>query len=154
MTASKVRAAAGAEETTAVHTIVLAFSTDPVVRWFLPDPTVYLEEFPPFVRAFGAPAFTNGSADYLEGGAGAALWLPPDTHPDEETLGTIIDRACSPSMQKEVAAVMEQMAAHHPDGPHWYLPLIGVDPSRQNRGHGSALLRHALVGSPESTRLA
>src|SRR6266540_346463 len=28
--------------------------------------------------------------------------------------------------------------------PHWYLPLIGVDPVHQGRGLGSALLRHAL----------
>lgn len=144
MTASRVRAAAGPEEIKAVHVIVLAFSTDPVVRWFMPDPTVYLEEFPLFARAFGAPAFEKGSADLLEGGAGAALWVPPDTHPDEDTMGTIIARACSPSIQKEVAAVMEQMAGHHPDGPHWYLPLIGVDPSRQSQGFGSVLMRHAL----------
>jgi GNAT superfamily N-acetyltransferase len=26
----------------------------------------------------------------------------------------------------------------------WYLPLIGVDPVHQRKGHGSALLQHAL----------
>ena len=144
MTASIVRAAAGPEESKAVRVIVLAFSTDPVVRWCMPDPGVYLEEFPRFARAFGAPAFEKGSADLLEGGEGAALWVPPDTHPDEETMGAVIARACSPSLQQEVGAVMEQMAGYHPDGPHWYLPLIGVDPSRQGRGLGSVLMRHAL----------
>jgi ribosomal protein S18 acetylase RimI-like enzyme len=146
VTAAKVRAAAsGAEEKSAVHVIVLAFGADPMARWSFSDPAVYLEEFPPFVRAFGAPAFANGSADYVDGGAGAALWLPPDTHPDEETMGAIIARACPASIRADVAEVMEQMARHHPDEPHWYLPLIGVDPARQNQGHGSALLRHALA---------
>ena len=142
---STVRPAAAAEEATAVHVIVLAFGADPMARWSFPDPAVFLAEFPPFVRAFGAPAFANGSADFVEGGAGAALWLPPDTHPDEETMGAIIERAVPGSIQSEVAQVMERMGRHHPQEPHWYLPLIGVDPTRQGAGHGSALLRHALA---------
>lgn len=36
------------------------------------------------------------------------------------------------------------MAAFHPEEPHWYLAMIGVDPSRQGRGLGSALLKAAL----------
>jgi ribosomal protein S18 acetylase RimI-like enzyme len=36
------------------------------------------------------------------------------------------------------------MASYHPTEPHWYLPLIGVDPAYQGLGFGSALLRHAL----------
>ena len=37
------------------------------------------------------------------------------------------------------------MAKYHPDEPHWYLPLIGVDPAQQGKGLGDALMRHALV---------
>ena len=37
------------------------------------------------------------------------------------------------------------MGHYHPKEPHWYLPLIGVDPRHQRRGHGAALLRHALA---------
>ncbi|WP_280177443.1 GNAT family N-acetyltransferase [Microvirga pakistanensis] len=32
----------------------------------------------------------------------------------------------------------------HLHEPHWYLPLIGVDPARQRKGYGSMLLAHAL----------
>ena len=35
----------------------------------------------------------------------------------------------------------------HPDETHWYLPMIGVDPSRQSCGVGSALMQHALARS-------
>ncbi len=38
--------------------------------------------------------------------------------------------------------LMQQMASYHPKEPHWYLPLLGVDPAHQNEGVGSALLRH------------
>jgi ribosomal protein S18 acetylase RimI-like enzyme len=36
------------------------------------------------------------------------------------------------------------MGRYHPREPHWYLPLIGVDPACQGRGCGAALMRHAL----------
>ena len=41
----------------------------------------------------------------------------------------------------QVGALMEEF---HPKEPHWYLPMIGVDPSRQGQGYGSALLKAAL----------
>jgi hypothetical protein len=44
-----------------------------------------------------------------------------------------------------VFAVFEQMGRYHPHEPHWYLPLIGVDPAHQPKGYGSALLRQALA---------
>jgi ribosomal protein S18 acetylase RimI-like enzyme len=37
------------------------------------------------------------------------------------------------------------MSQAHPREPHWYLPLIGVEPIEQGRGHGSTLLRIALT---------
>ena len=40
--------------------------------------------------------------------------------------------------------VMRQMESHHPREPHWYLPLIGIDPKHQGKGLGGALLDHAL----------
>jgi ribosomal protein S18 acetylase RimI-like enzyme len=40
--------------------------------------------------------------------------------------------------------LLEQMARHHPDEPHWYLPLIGVDPAHQGKGLGGALMSYAL----------
>ena len=42
------------------------------------------------------------------------------------------------------ALVLEQAGSFHPEEPHWYLPLIGVDPIEQGRGCGSALLRVGL----------
>jgi hypothetical protein len=41
---------------------------------------------PPFVKVFGGKAFAHGSAYYVEGYAGAALWLPPYIHPDGEEI--------------------------------------------------------------------
>ena len=42
-------------------------------------------------------------------------------------------------------AFSERMGGYHAAEPHWYLPMIGVDPAHQGRGYGSALLRHASL---------
>ena len=40
--------------------------------------------------------------------------------------------------------MLEQMGAYHPQAPHWYLPMIGVDPPYQGKGYGGALLKYGL----------
>ena len=144
-TVSAVTAAAASDVERAVAVIVLAFSADPAARWSYPDPRQYLASFPAIVRAFGGKAFAHGTGHRVEGFAGAALWLPPDVHPDEEALAAILRESVEAERQADVFAVFEQMGSYHPAEPHWYLPLIGVDPVRQGRGYGSALLEHALL---------
>ncbi len=73
-----------------------------------------------------------------------ALWLPPGVEADEEAVGAIAAEALPAAEQDEVFAFLDQMGEFHPTEQHWYLPLIGVDATSQNRGYGSALLRHAL----------
>jgi ribosomal protein S18 acetylase RimI-like enzyme len=46
------------------------------------------------------------------------------------------------------------MASYHPHEPHWYLPLLGVDPTRQGQGIGSALLQHAAALCDRAGQLA
>ena len=128
----------------AVAVIVLAFSSDPAARWSYPDPDQYLQHFPDIVRAFGGNAFVHGTAFHVGRIAGAALWLPPGVRPDEEALASVLRRSVPAARQETVFAVFEKMGRYHPQEPHWYLPLIGVDPVHQGYGHGSALLQHAL----------
>ena len=88
---------------------------------------------------------TEGAAHTVEGYAGTALWLPPGVGPDEETMGGLLERTVPAHLQRDVASLLEQMERYHPKEPLWYLPLIGVDPARQGRGVGSALMRYALA---------
>jgi ribosomal protein S18 acetylase RimI-like enzyme len=125
--------------------LVLAFATDPAARWSWPRPEDYLRNMPLLARAFGGKAFTLGTADAIDGLAGVALWLPPGTTSDEEALGTLIERTAPASIQQDAAGVFEQMAGFHPHEPHWYLPLIGVDPARQGQQLGDKLMAHALA---------
>jgi ribosomal protein S18 acetylase RimI-like enzyme len=57
----------------------------------------------------------------------------------------LIEASVPASDRAAVLDVLGQMGEAHPQEPHWYLPLIGTDPAQQGRGHGSALLRHALA---------
>jgi ribosomal protein S18 acetylase RimI-like enzyme len=154
MTTPIIQTATASDEAPSIAVVVLAFSADPAARWTWPDPQQYLRHFPSFVRAFGGKAFAHGSAYYVEGYAGAALWLPPDVHPDEDVLISLVQCTVSEPMQKDVFAVFEQMGRYHPREPHWYLPLIGVDPSHQGKGYGSALLQHALLPCDRDHTLA
>jgi ribosomal protein S18 acetylase RimI-like enzyme len=138
----------------AVGTVVLAFIADPVARWFYHDPHQYLLHLPTFVRAFAGKAFEHKSAYQINGYSGAALWLPPDVHPDENALVPFLKRTIPEENQQEVFAFIEQMDSSHPAEPHWYLPMIGVDPAKQGNGYGSALLKHALERCDGEDKLA
>ena len=132
-----------ADEAVVFDTLTLAFSGDPPSRWVWPDPRTYLDAFPRFAKVFGGEAFAHGSA-YRIGSAGAALWLPPEVGPDEKALGELIERTVPQAMQADVGALFEEMGSYHPTEPHWYLPLIGVDPARHRKGYGAALLQDTL----------
>jgi ribosomal protein S18 acetylase RimI-like enzyme len=145
MTTQTIKTATASDAEAVMAIVVLAFSADPAARWAYRDPQQYLTHFPSFVRVFGGNAFAHDSAYYVDGYVGAALWLPPEVHPDEETLMPLLQRTVAVSLHQDLFAVFEQMGHYHPQEPHWYLPLIGVDPAHQGQGYGSALLRHALI---------
>jgi ribosomal protein S18 acetylase RimI-like enzyme len=140
----KVRTMTPDDEKRAIATIVLGFSGDPMTRWVWPQAHQYLAAMPRFVRAFAGSAFDQGSAFCSEEYTGAALWLRPGVHPDEERLVELMESTAAPAAREAGGAIFEQMARYHPEGVHWYLPLIAVDPAHQRRGHGDALMRYAL----------
>jgi ribosomal protein S18 acetylase RimI-like enzyme len=147
-------AATASDEASIIDVLVRANWADPAARWVWPDSQRFLMYFPSFVRAFGGKAFAHGSAYYIDGYIGAALWLPPDVHTDENALIALLQRTVSDQIQKDVFAVFEQMGRYHPNEPHWYLPLMGVDPSQQSKGFGSALLQHILIQFDRNNKLA
>ena len=139
-----VKIMTAAEEDPAVQTVVLAFAANPMARWTWPHAHQYLAAMPRMARAFGGRAFSNGSAFCIDGYAGTALWLPPGVHADEEELDAVLKSTAS-APAAETAPIFEEMARYHPSEPHWYLPLIGVDPAHQGKGLGEALMTYALA---------
>lgn len=149
-----VKTATASDQDHTIATVVLAFTADPMARWSYPDPHDYLRYFPDLVRLFGGKAFEHGTAYYVDDYAGAALWLPPDVHPQEDEMIALAQRTVSERKQEEVFSIFEQMGSYHPTEPHWYLPLIGVDPARQGNGYGSALMEYALIRCDRENELA
>ncbi len=135
----------GAARRAAIRALTLAFVRDPVMRWLFPSPSAYLTHFPQFAEAFGGPAFGAGTAWMSDDASGAALWLPSGVHPDAEAIAAVVFGAIDASQHAAAVKVMEQMGALHPQEPHWYLAILGVDSARQGQGLGAQLLRDALA---------
>lgn len=140
-----VRAAGPDDEAAVLTLIALAFATDPIARWVTPDPVKFLASMPQLASAFGGRGFAHDSVYIAEGGAGAALWLPPGVEPDSERMVELVAQYGEPDRLETLGELMEQVRGYHPHEPHWYLPMIGVDPSKQGRGVGAALMKHALA---------
>jgi ribosomal protein S18 acetylase RimI-like enzyme len=154
MTVPIVKTAIEADEASVIDALRLAFAADPAVRWVWPDPQTYLSHFSSFARAFGGKAFVNKSAHYVGNYSGAALWLPPDIHPDVDQLISLLQTTGSDEAKKDGPDIFEKMSGYHPNESHWYLPLLGVDPLHHGKGMGSALLQHALAICDQDNKYA
>jgi ribosomal protein S18 acetylase RimI-like enzyme len=128
-----------------IATLTVAFSADPIIRWFLPDSARFLTHFPQILHLMGDDAFATGTADLADAAAGAALWISPTGSVDQDGIVGLVASSVDADRHEAVFGFLEQMDEHHPTEPHWYLPFIGVDPDRQGRGHGSALLERGLA---------
>ena len=140
-----VKSARSTDQGRVVETIVLAFADDPAARWMYPNAVQYLEYFPQFVGAFGGRAFDSGMVHEVGDFRGAALWLAPGIHPDDDGIVDLIVRSVPERDHEAMFSLFERMGEYHPAEPHWHLPLIGVEPHDQGRGLGSALLHNALA---------
>lgn len=139
-----VRAADVSETDTVLNTLMLAFTTDPPVRWLMSTPDDYLAGFKGFAGGMGGPGMAAGTGYLADDGAAAALWLPPGVTSDREAMTAAIMPFMTEAKGAVAGEVGEAMAQFHPHEPHWYLAMIGVDPARQGLGLGSALLKSTL----------
>ena len=140
-----VRTAKATDQDRTIAVIVLGFSADPIARWVYPEADDYLSYFPRIVKALGGSAFRNRTAYHVDRFLGAALWLSPGVNPNDEEMASLVQDTVGEDKLEQVFSLLEQMGSYHPAEPHWYLPLIGVDPTQQGKGYGDALMAHALT---------
>lgn len=140
-----IRVADRADQARFDAVITMAFITDPVARWVWSDPLQFIKAFMPFVNLFGGRSLDLHSAYVIGDFSGVVQWLPPGIGSDDDPLLELMARTIPEPRHSEAMALFEEMGSHHPDEPHWYIPLIGVDPLCQGRGYGTELMRHGLA---------
>jgi GNAT superfamily N-acetyltransferase len=128
-----------------------AFYDDPVMMWMLPNNNARAKSLPCAFAIMARHHFLAGggaevaSSDGVIGGA--TLWDPPGRWkmtPREEWLmkpGFIWAFRGRALVGEQV---MEIMKDKHPEEPHWYLMLIGSDPTVRGKGFGQALMHSRL----------
>jgi GNAT superfamily N-acetyltransferase len=128
-----------------------AFHDDPVMMWMLPKVVSRARALPRMFATMTRHHFLSGDGAEVANrdGAigGATLWDAPGrwkTPQREEWLMkpafVAAFRSRTPAAQK-VADVMKE---NHPEEPHWYLMIIGTDPSVRGKGFGQALMHSRL----------
>lgn len=151
---SEVRSATSDESTQAIAAIVAAFITDPLARFAWPSPHDHLRASPRAAREFGGGSFEHGTAYVSADFCGTALWLPPGVHPNGEALERVFRETAKPEHLDDLLTTFEQMDQWHPEEPHWYLTMIGVEPNAQGKGLGAELMRHAVAHCDRDGTLA
>jgi len=138
MTTETVEARDGQAEEAAVFAILtLAFSNDPATRWTWPDPQGISRCFPALRQGIRRGGLRARQRPSHRLGRGRAL-VPPGASPDDAASGALMQRTADPQTATDGPQIMQQMASYHPKEPHWYLPLIGIDPGTAGQGDWAA----------------
>jgi ribosomal protein S18 acetylase RimI-like enzyme len=147
--AESVRKAEEAELPRVVDVLARAFYEDPVLSWFFPDDSRRLKQLERVFGLFGQKTWFPHDLTYTTAGtAGAAVWVPPGLW----RVGVLEQLRLMPQFIRGVGVRdlprslrgFNLMESKHPEEPHYYLPVIGVDPNWQGKGIGTALLRPML----------
>ncbi|MFI8992742.1 GNAT family N-acetyltransferase [Streptomyces sp. NPDC053542] len=140
------RAATPGDAESISRSLARAFDDDPLMSWLLPDAATRGERLGRyFATLFRRQYGPHGRCELT--GSAAAFWVPPEARdkavPDAGTVHELMDILGERALL--LREVVEQVAAHTPEEPHWYLAVIGADPEVRGRGHGAALLRSGLA---------
>ena len=101
-----------------------------------------------FVTELRHESLRHGGVEVARDGgriAGVAVWFPPGTWAGTQ-VGALPGYLRAFGRRVDVGAryMSAAVGAHPREQPHWYLAIIGVDPSRKGCGVGAALLRSRL----------
>ncbi len=145
----EVRPATEDDHEAAAEALALAFACDPAWAHLLPDEAPRAERLLAFFNAEIANLVPGLRRLWVtEDGSGAAIWAPPGSWrvPFSRTLRASGQMARVFGARLPLATwTLLRVERRHPASPeHWYLHYLGVEPRRQGRGLGGALLAPVL----------
>jgi GNAT superfamily N-acetyltransferase len=125
------------------------FSADAMLVWTLPPGADPAGGTAGFFATFHRAALPEGWIWVVGDGRvdGMAMWVPPDPLDRYGAVMTAIDEDVSELMgerKPRYDGFWAWIDEHRPDGPHWYLEHVAVDPERRGVGLGRALIEHGL----------
>jgi ribosomal protein S18 acetylase RimI-like enzyme len=145
----QIRLADAGDLDPAVRTLVRAFENYPLTRLGL-DPDDYLDRLARYHRLFlQEVGLAHGRVWVSDDHSAVASWTTPRTPPG------VFARLASEFQEiagsrAELAAQYEQaMVLFRPSEPIWFLSVVGVDPDRQGRGLGRAVLTPGLAAADQ-----
>lgn len=125
-----------------------AFAEDPVMQWLLPTTRARTRRLPRlFAMELLCFYLPNEEVYTTRDVAGGAIWAPPGgwRTPISNVVRGIPRLAWT--LRGRLPAAVQCVSAIervHPPETHWYLAVVGTEPSRQRQGVGSALLAPVL----------
>jgi len=132
----------------ASQVLALAFDDDPVFRYLYPSSRRRRWSCHSFLGAVARDSVPYGEAwAALDAGrvVGAAGWLPDGAYPPSRWRAARLLLASWPALLtlhtfRDGLRYLNETEKLHPNGPHWYLGVIGVEPGHQGEGLGGKLL--------------
>ncbi len=141
------------EEPTISRMFSRAFQDDPTMRYLIPDGVRRARLLPALLGGVVNYCLSYGKVDVAPNLEGAACWLPPGEL--GITFWRMLRSGMVPALLRLGPAGFGRLVGltSYEDGlrerrmpdPHWYLWLLGVEPSSKGLGIGGSLLRSGLA---------
>lgn len=130
-----------------------AFAADPMMRWPLGDIADPQRSLETCFRLLNAGNIKSGLVFEAAGGAGVAVWVPPDLAgrwAETERRARPAIHALADDGGARYERLWDWVEERVPEEPLWYLDQLGVVPARQGTGLGRALVQFGLARAAEA----
>jgi ribosomal protein S18 acetylase RimI-like enzyme len=130
-----------------------AFTDDPLMAWFFPDPDARPHACAALLGLFAEHYLRAGRVDALGGPVpqAVAMWRWPvgDEEPGDvlPTVPGLMTALMGVDRAARIGSAMSVVPEHRPPEPHAYLHVLGVDPAVRGRGLGGEVLERGLAAA-------